>query len=119
MTEAARVVINARDIHDVSHVTFRFPSIPDSVNARYRFTLPSPDATTGNAVIFWYAPADVYAAGAHYKGDKAADEDLIFKPSYPPGAPLYQGSIDSFAASGQAMRWTCDSPRSLLPRTGI
>jgi hypothetical protein len=102
MTEVARMVINARDIHDVSHVTFRFPSIPDSVNARYRFTLTSPDSTPGNAVAFWYAPADVYAAGTHYEGDQAADGDLIFKPSYAPGAPLYQGSIDSFAASGQS-----------------
>ena len=73
MTEVARVVINARDLHDVSHVTFRFPSIPDSVNARYRFTLTSPDSTPGNAVTIWYAPADVYAAGAHYEGDKAMD----------------------------------------------
>lgn len=102
MTEVARVVINARDIHDVSHVTFRFPPLPGSVDARYRFTLTSPDSTPGNAVAFWYAPADAYSDGARYEGDQVVDGELIFKPSYSPGAPLYQGSIDTFAASGQS-----------------
>ncbi len=102
MTEVARVVINARDIHDISHVTFRFPPLPGSVDARYRFTLTSPDSTPGNAVAFWYAPSDVYPDGARYEGDQAADGDLVFKPSYAPSAPLYQGAIDSFAASGQS-----------------
>ncbi len=102
LTEAARVVINARDIHDLSHVTFRFPPIPNSATSRYRFTLTSPDSTPGNAVTFWYAPADVYAAGTRYEGDQATGGDLVFKPSYEPGAPLYQGAIDTFAASGQS-----------------
>ncbi len=127
MTEVAKVVVNARDIHDLSHVTFRFPPISGSATSRYRFTLTSPDSTPGNAVTFWYAPANVYADGTRYEGDQAAGGDLVFKPSYKPGAPLYQGAIDTFAASGQTdamdVRFppvadTADRYLKLVVRTG-
>ncbi|HUZ01242.1 MAG TPA: hypothetical protein VMU89_12905 [Thermomicrobiaceae bacterium] len=100
-TPIRTVTINARDMHDNSHVTFEFASIPDSLGAAYRFTLASSGSVQGNAVTFRYSPTDDYADGTRFEDGKPALGDLIFRPSYADGAALYRGSLDSYVLSGQ------------------
>ncbi|HET9016789.1 MAG TPA: hypothetical protein VFN57_14410 [Thermomicrobiaceae bacterium] len=100
-TPIRSATINAHGIHDNSHVTFSFPTVPDSLDARYRFTVTSPGSVPGNAVTFRYSPTDVYASGTRFSDGKPVAGDLIFRPAYASGAPLYQGSLDSYVLSGQ------------------
>lgn len=93
--------INAGEMHDNSHVTFRFEPLPDSMGARYRFTVASPESTPGNAVTFRYAEADVYPDGTRLEGGDAAEGDLIFRPAYAEGEPLVQVDLDHAVLSGQ------------------
>lgn len=93
--------INASAMHDNSHVTFRFEPLADSMGARYRFTLASPDAIPGNAVTFRYAEADVYADGTRLDGGEPAEGDLIFRPAFAAGEPLARVELDRAVLSGQ------------------
>lgn len=101
-TEPLRTArLNAAEMHDNSHVTFRFEPIADSHDVRYRFTLTSPDAEPGNAVTFRYASRDLYPDGTRFEGGDPVEGDLIFRPAYAPGEPLYRGELDQFVLSGQ------------------
>lgn len=91
-----RTTINASTIPDNAHLTFRFDPLPDSMGARYRFVITSPDSTPGNAVTFRYAPTSSYAGGTRFEDGKPVSGALVFNPDYAPGAPLYRGSLDSF-----------------------
>jgi len=93
--------INASEMHDNSHVTFRFEPLPDSMGARYRFTVASPESTPGNAVTFRYSERDVYPDGTRFEDGAEVEGDLIFRPAYTEGAPLVQVDLDRAVLSGQ------------------
>ncbi|MDI3340886.1 MAG: SH3 domain-containing protein [Sphaerobacter sp.] len=93
--------INARAMHDNSHVTFTFEPLPDSMGARYRFVLTSPAAVPGNAVTFRYAEADVYPDGTRLDGGAPVPGDLIFRPAYAADPPLARIELDRGVISGQ------------------
>lgn len=93
--------INASEMHDNSHVTFRFEPLPDSMGVRYRFTVASPESTPGNAVTFRYADGDVYPDGTRLEGGDPVEGDLIFRPAYSEGEPLVQVDLDRAVLSGQ------------------
>ena len=96
-----QVAINARQIHDNSHLTFSFAALDDPVGGRYRFTLTSPGSHPGDAVTFRFAPADVYAGGTRFEDGAAAGGDLIFRPHYGPQPVLASGKLDDFVWSAQ------------------
>ena len=100
-TPVRQATINARDIHDNSHVTFKFEPLGDAPGGRYRFTVSSPDSVPGNAVAFRYAPTDIYGDGTRYQGDAPVAGDLIFRPTYGPQPVLVRGKLDDFVWSAQ------------------
>ena len=99
-TTVRQVTVNARDLHDNSHVTFTFDPLPDSSGAHYRFEVVAPDATANSAVTFRFDPSDVYPEGTRLENGEPAGGDLIFRPTYTQSDPLVSASLDSFSWSG-------------------
>ncbi|GBD19055.1 hypothetical protein HRbin27_01558 [bacterium HR27] len=73
-----------RDLHDESHVTFRFDPIPDSYQVTYRFTIEAIGSAPGRAITLW--------------GDPASGT-LVFRPSYA-ATVLAEAPLDAGRWSG-------------------
>lgn len=107
--------LNAREIHDNSHVTFSFPALADPPGGRYRFSVNSPDSVPGNAVAFRYSPTDIYGDGTRYQNGVPVSGDLIFRPAYVQQPVVASGRLDDFIWSGQTN--TLDGQLSPIPQT--
>lgn len=99
MSLVRQSTINASQMRDNSHITFTFEPIANSNNQHFRFVLSSHESTPGNAVTFRFDPTSSFADGQRFEGGRVVPGALVFRPTFAPGQPLYQGNIDSFAWS--------------------
>jgi hypothetical protein len=89
-------VMNAADMFDNSHLTFEFEPIAEAMGQVFRFELSSPDATHGNAVTLRYSPTALYDDGFRFENGEVVPGDMIFRPVYDAGEPLWQGMLGDF-----------------------
>ena len=89
------------DLHDNSHLTFRFKPLAGSKGEQYRFEITSPGAEAGSSVALYYEPSGGYAGGQRYSSGKPAQGDLVFNPTYASEKPLYSGKLDRYGWNGQ------------------
>jgi hypothetical protein len=81
--DIAMVTMSAADIVNNKYHSFKFPTIPDSKDRTYYFSIESPQSNPGDAVTVLLNSED---GGSAYYGDQSIG-DIVFRSHYKPGLP--------------------------------
>jgi hypothetical protein len=89
-------VINAAEMFDISHVSFDFPVIEDSLDQCYQFAFTSPESEPGNAITLRFDRRSPYEDGHAILNGEVVEGDIVFQPQYDLQTPLYSGFLDDY-----------------------
>ncbi len=89
-------VVNAAEMHDISHIAFEFDRVESAMERCYRFVLTSPESEPGNAITLRFDPEGTYDEGQAMLNGDEVDGDIIFQPLFDLQEPLYSGYLDDY-----------------------